>query len=80
MVLGVQRVFWVLKCVLFLLFFCMHCRGSYESEHTETQQGEYETRGVGEGRKKQWETQTLGYLWKGEGWRREHGVYKLDIT
>ena len=24
--------------------------------------------------------QTLGNLWKGEGWGWEHGVYKMDIT
>ena len=24
--------------------------------------------------------QTLGDLWKGEGWGREHGVHKMDTT
>ena len=28
-----------------------------------------------EGRTKQWETETLGDLWKGEGWGRDHGEY-----
>ena len=32
------------------------------------------------GRTKQWGTETLGDLWKGEGWGGEHGVYKMDIT
>ena len=32
------------------------------------------------GRTKQWGTETLGDLWKGEGWGREHGEYKMDIT
>ena len=31
------------------------------------------------GRTKQWETETLD-LWKGEGWGREHGLYKMDST
>ena len=44
------------------------------------QQGGHETRGAGEGRTKQWGTETLGDLWKGEGWVGEHGVYKMDIT
>ena len=39
-----------------------------------------ETRGAGEGRTKQWGTETFGDLWKGEGWGREHGVYKMDAT
>ena len=38
------------------------------------------TRGEGVERTKQWGTETLGYLWKGEEWGREHGVYKMDIT
>ena len=37
-------------------------------------------RGVGVGRTKQWGTETLGDLGKGEGWGGEHGVYKMDIT
>ena len=32
------------------------------------------------GRTKQWGTETLGDLWKGEGWGEEHGEYKMDIT
>ena len=39
----------------------------------------HETRGAGVGRTKQWGTETLGDLWKGEGWGREHGEYKMDI-
>ena len=31
-------------------------------------------------RTKQWATETLGDLWKGEGWGGEHGIYKMDIT
>ena len=38
------------------------------------------TRGVEEGRTKQWGTETLGDLWKEEGWSGEHVVYKMDIT
>ena len=37
-------------------------------------------RGAGVGRTKQWGTETLGDLWKGEGWGREHRVHKMDIT
>ena len=37
-------------------------------------------RGAGEGRTKQWGTETLEDLWKGEGWGGEHGVYKMDTT
>ena len=32
------------------------------------------------GRTKQWGTETLGDLWKREGWSGEHGEYKMDIT
>ena len=35
---------------------------------------------MGVGRTKQWGTETLGDLWKGEGWGGEHGEYKMDIT
>ena len=35
---------------------------------------------AGEGRTKQWGTETFGYLWKGEGWGGEHGVHKMDTT
>ena len=35
---------------------------------------------VGEGRTKHWGTETLGDLWKGEGWGGEQGVYKMDTT
>ena len=38
------------------------------------------TRWVGEGRTKQWGTEKLGDLWKGEGWGGEHGEYKMDTT
>ena len=33
----------------------------------------HETRGAGVGGTKQWGTETLGDLWKGEGWDGEHG-------
>ena len=36
-------------------------------------QGGHETGGEGVGRTNQWGTETLGDLWKGEGWGREHG-------
>ena len=32
------------------------------------------------GRTKQWGTETLGDLWKGEGRGGEHGAYKMDIA
>ena len=32
------------------------------------------------GRTNQWGTDTLGDLWKGEGWDGEHGEYKMHIT
>ena len=38
----------------------------------------HETRGVGVERTKQWGTESLGDLWKGEGWGGEHGVNKVD--
>ena len=40
----------------------------------------HETTVAGEGRTKQWEAETFGDLWKGEGWGGEHGVYTMDIT
>ena len=48
--------------------------------HTMHSKGRHETRGAGEGRTKQWGTETLGDLWKGDGWGGEHGVYKMDTT
>ena len=30
-------------------------------------------------RTKQWGTETIRDLWKGEGWGGDHGVYKMDI-
>ena len=35
-------------------------------------------RGAGVGRIKQWGTETLGDLWKGEGWGGEHGQGTQD--
>ena len=32
------------------------------------------------GRTKQWGSETLVDLWKGEGWGGDHGVHKMDIT
>ena len=34
---------------------------------------------MGEGSTKQWRTETLGDLWKGEGWGGEHGGYKWTL-
>ncbi len=31
------------------------------------------------GRTKQWGTETLGDLWKGEGWGGKHRVYKMTL-
>ena len=42
------------------------------------QQGEQEISEGGEGRTKQWGTETLGDLWK--EWGEENGVNKMDIT
>ena len=44
------------------------------------QHGGQETSGAGEGRTKQWGTETLGVLWKGEGWGGVHRVYEMDTT
>ena len=44
------------------------------------QQGGNETRGAGVGGTKQWGTDTLGDLWKGEGWDGEHEEEKMDMT
>ena len=38
------------------------------------------TRGAVEGRTKQWGTDTLGDLWKGEGWAGDHRENKMDTT
>ena len=38
------------------------------------------TRGAGEGRTKHWGTETLGDLWKAEGWGVVHRVNKMDTT
>ena len=35
---------------------------------------------VGKRSTKQWGTETIGYMWKGEGWGRVHRVNKMDIT
>ena len=42
------------------------------------QQGEQETRGVGEGSTNHWGTETLEDIWKREGWSGVHGVNKMD--
>ena len=39
---------------------------------TNAQQGGHATRGAGVGSTKQWGTETLGDLWKGEGWDGKH--------
>ena len=45
------------------------------------QQGEQETRGAGEGRKKkkQCGTETSGDLWTGVGWGKVHRVNKISL-
>ena len=48
--------------------------------NTQNIQEEQETRGAGEGKKKECGTETRRHLWKGEGWGGEHGVYKMDTT
>ena len=64
---------------IYFFFFCIHCRGSYESQHTTHIKGGMRQKG------REWEaqnsgdTETLGDLWKGEGWDGEHGVYKIVI-
>ena len=35
---------------------------------------------MGEGSTKRWGIDTLGDLWKGEGWGRVHAVNKMDTT
>ena len=44
-----------------------------------TARGARDKRG-GRGTDKTMGTETLGDLWKGEGWGGEHGVYKMDTT
>ena len=61
-----------------MIFFVYIVKAHVELTHN-AQQGGHETRGPGVGRTKQWETETPGDLWKGEGWGGEHGVYKMDI-
>ena len=69
----------VVRIVLILFFLYTLPRFVGERTHN-AQQGGHETRGTGVGRTKQWVTETLGDLWKGEGWDGEHGEYKMDIT
>ena len=40
----------------------------------------HETRGAGVAGTKQWGTDTLGDLWKEEGWDGEHGEEEMDMT
>ena len=54
----------------FILFFVYIVEARVRAN---AQQGGHETRGEGVGRTKQWGTETLGDLWKGEGWDGEHG-------
>jgi len=60
-------------------FFCVHCRGSYESYHTECTTRGAGDKMAGEGRTKQWGTETLD-LGKGEEWDGVNGVNKMDTT
>ena len=48
--------------------------------HTQCTARGHEERGAGEGRTKQWEAETLGDLWKGEGLGGVHMVNKMDTT
>ena len=57
-----------------LFFLYIHCRGSYESEHTTHNKGGMRQEGREWEGQKQLGTETLGDLWKGERWGREDGV------
>ena len=67
--------------MLLSFFFNIQCQGSYKSQHTERI-----TRGAGDKKGQEREaqnsggTETLGDLWKGEGWGGVHGVYKMDTS
>ena len=68
------------KNLLLLLCFGHNIEAHMRANKQNVQQPEHETRGVGEGRTKQWGTETLGDLWRGEGWGGEHGEYEMDTT
>ena len=51
----------------FLGFFTCNVEARVRA-NMEHKQGEQETRRAGEGRTKQWGTETTGDLWKGDGW------------
>jgi len=61
---------------LLVVFFSSFFVCIVETRMRANKQGGQETRGAGEGRTKQWETET-GDLWKGEGLDGEHGVNKI---
>ena len=63
----------------FFFFFVYLVEAHVRANTQRTARGD-ETRGAGVGRTKQWGTETLGDLWKREGWGGEHGEYKMDIT
>ena len=56
------------------IFFFLYTLSRLVKELTHNaQQGGHETREAEEGRTKQWGTETLGDVWKGEGWGGVHG-------
>ena len=59
--------------MFFLKFFFVYLVSARMRDNTHTHQEEHATGGEGGGRTKQWGTETLGDLWKGEGWDGEHG-------
>ena len=61
-------------------FFVNNVKARMRADTQNVQQGEQEIRGVGERRTKQCGTETLGDLWKREGWGGVHWVNKMDAT
>ena len=57
----------------FFYIFVYNVEACMNANTHNARQGEQETRGVGEGRTKQWGTETLRDLWKGEGWGGDMG-------
>ena len=53
---------------LFFMGFFVYLVEAHMRANTQHTAKGHETRGAGVGRTKQWGTETLGDLWKGEGW------------
>ena len=58
---------------MFIFIFACNVEARIRANTQNGKQREQDTRAVREGSTKQWGTETLGDLWKGEGWDGEHG-------